>query len=169
MELIRLVIYALILACCTAIGFLLSQKYRKREIELKEFKSAFNILKTKIRYTYAPLQDIFDDIAKDISANVSNVFRKSASYMNEESATDSWNKAVREADISITREDKNVICSLGKLLGQTDMEGQLNEIDLSLSLLDEQIEKAKIEKEKNVKMYKSLGVITGIAIVIVLF
>ncbi|MBR6033937.1 MAG: stage III sporulation protein AB [Clostridia bacterium] len=169
MEFVKFSIYALILACTTGIGFLVSQKYTKRESELKDFKSAFNLIKTKIRYTYEPLQEIFDDIAKNYNSSIAYVFKQASNNMQTQNATDGWNKAVNEAVISITKEDKRVVCSFGKLLGQTDSQGQINEIDLSLSLLDEQIEKAKIDKQKNVKLYKSLGVITGIAIVIVLF
>ena len=64
--------------------------------------------------------------------------------------------------MSLNEEDKNVVKNLGKLLGKTDIEGQLSQIDLTLSFLDGQIEKAEKEKEKNEKLYKTLGVMTGL-------
>lgn len=48
------------------------------------------------------------------------------------------------------------------------LSGQVNEIKLIDSFLNVQIEKAEQEKRKNEKMYKTLGVTVGLAIVIVL-
>ena len=36
----------------TAIGFLISKSYQNRVVELKEFKTILNIMKTKIKFTY---------------------------------------------------------------------------------------------------------------------
>lgn len=168
MDIIKWFVYGLIFTTSTTIGILYSQKYQKRVQELKDFKRAFNILKTKIRYTYAPLRDIFDDIAKSLSSKTAIVFEMASNYMDREDATESWNRAVNENEMSITREDKEAIYQFGKLLGKTDIEGQLNEIDLSLTFLESQIEKAEVEKNKNAKLYKSLGSIAGIGIIIIL-
>ena len=53
--------------------------------------------------------------------------------------------------------------------GKTDISGQISEIDLTNTFLDMQIEKAENEKRKNQKMYKTLGTVIGLAIVIILF
>ena len=55
------------------------------------------------------------------------------------------------------------------MLGKTDIDGQVSEINQFLSLLEGQIVIAEEEKNKNSKMYKSLGTIVGLGIVIVLF
>lgn len=46
--------------------------------------------------------------------------------------------------------------------------GQLSEIELISKFIDEQIIKAEEEQKKNEKLYKSLGIITGIGIAIIL-
>ena len=168
MEIIKWVIYGMILVTSTGIGILYAQKYQKRVTELKDFKTALNMLKTKIRYTYAPLNDIFSDISKSVNSKVSSIFENAIIHMDRKSATDSWNMAINETETSLTKEDKEIICQFGKLLGKTDLDGQINEIDLSLNFLEAQIEKAEDEKQKNAKLYKSLGAITGIGIIIVL-
>lgn len=52
--------------------------------------------------------------------------------------------------------------------GQTDVEGQIREISLTSNFIDTQIEKAEDECKKNEKLYRTLGTIVGIAIVIIL-
>ena len=83
-------------------------------------------------------------------------------------AQEVWTNCIQEADISIKQEDKDILKRLGKLLGQTDVEGQVSEIEVIQSFLDIQIEKAEEEKKKNQKMYKTLGVVMGLAFVIIL-
>ena len=169
MLMLKIIIYALILGSTSIVGILISNKYVLREKELKEFKTAFNIFKTKINYTYEPIPSIFDGISKTIKGNVGSIFRISSINMQDISAGESWGMALdREKNLSIKEEDKEVLKTLGKLLGKTDVAGQVNEIELTETFLDEQITKAKGEKEKNEKLCKMLGMIVGIAIVIVL-
>lgn len=168
MEIIKWIIYILIFIASSSIGIIYSQKYQKRVDELKDFKMAFNMIKTKIRFTYAPLKEIFYDVSKNIKSKTSLIFTNVCSYMEENDATKSWNEAINETETNLTKEDKEIISQFGKLLGKTDIEGQLNEIELSLNFLQMQIEKAENEKNKNAKLYKSLGVIAGVGIIIIL-
>ena len=48
------------------------------------------------------------------------------------------------------------------------MQGQLSEINLHISFLDKQISVAEEECKKNEKMYRTLGTIFGLAIIIIL-
>ena len=54
------------------------------------------------------------------------------------------------------------------MLGKTDLEGQVTQINLTCEFLDKQIEKAEEERKKNEKLYKTLGTVIGMAIVIIL-
>ena len=111
---------------------------------------------------------IFEDVSKSLRSNASKVFKNTCTYMEKEDVTKSWNKALNEIETSLTKEDREIIRQFGKMLGKTDAEGQLNEIELSLNFLETQIEKAETEKSKNAKLYKSLGIIAGIGIVVIL-
>ena len=129
---IKIVIYTFIFLSCSLIGILISKKYANRVNELKEFKNALNIFKTKIRYTYEPIPDIFMQISENVNSNIGNVLE-----------------------------------NLSKLLGKTDLQGQLNQIEMTEDFLNEQIRKAEQEKNKNEKMYRTLGAIIGMVIVII--
>ena len=151
----------------TAIGFLISKSYQNRVVELKEFKTILNIMKTKIKFTYEPLAEIFKQIAKD-DTEIEKIFGQMANQLSYYQVKDVWENCIQYADISIKQEDKDVLKKLGKLLGQTDVEGQISEIEVTENFLDMQIENAEEEKKKNQKIYKTLGVVAGLVFVIIL-
>ena len=68
----------------------------------------------------------------------------------------------------MTKEDIDVLKGLSNMLGKADLEGQISEIKLTDRFIDVQLEKAEEECKKSTKMYKTLGVVIGLAIVIVL-
>ncbi len=75
---------------------------------------------------------------------------------------------IEESNLEINEEDKNILKGLSKLLGKTNLEGQVREIELTQSFLKKQIEDAEQERQKNEKLYKTLGMTIGLAIVILL-
>ena len=169
MEILKLITYFLIFATSTTIGVIYSNRYKKRVTELKEFKTALNMLKTKIRFTLSPLRESFLEISKNVQSKTKVVFENAYKLMENENATESWNRAINETELSLTKEDKEILSQFGKLLGKTDIYGQLNEIDLCLNFIDTQIDKAEDESKRNTKLYKSLGLVTGIGLIIILF
>lgn len=52
--------------------------------------------------------------------------------------------------------------------GATDIDGQLSQIKITESFLEEQIRQAQQEKNQNEKLYQKLGMTIGLAIVIIL-
>lgn len=166
---VKYILLIAIFGLSTGIGILISKSYENRVIELKEFKNILNIMKTKIKFTYEPLAEIFKQISKDNQTNVEKIFEQMANQITYYPTKDVWENCIQDADISIKQEDKDILKKLGKLLGQTDVEGQISEIEVTQNFLDTQIEKAEEEKKKNQKMYKTLGIVTGLVFVIILF
>ncbi len=88
--------------------------------------------------------------------------------MKELSAEDAWKYAIDNSNTSLKKDDLMALSNLGKLLGKTNVEGQISEIELLEKSIDEQIILAEEEKRKNEKLYRSLGIIIGLTIVIIL-
>lgn len=146
----------IILLLSSYLGIMISNKYKNRVIELKEIKKALNMFETKIKYTYETIPDIFLEISENMIYNISNIFKISSENMKYITAKEAWVQAVENSKTNMTKEDIDVIKGLGKLLGKTDMEGQISQIELTDKFIDVQIEKAKKEYEKNEKLYKTL-------------
>ena len=170
MLFIKYVFLVFIFIGCTSIGYILSKKFRNRVSELKEFKSAINIMKNKIKFTYKPLQEIFGEISKIAKNGISDLFKQASLNVKGMNAKDAWNIAIEDSKnyLDFNKEDLNIIKSIGNMLGKTDINGQVSELDLSMGLIDLQIDKAEEYCKKNERMYKSLGSIVGLAVIIIL-
>lgn len=167
MIILKIIILIMIFLISTNIGILKANSYDNRLNELKNMKNALEMLKSKIEFTYEPIKDIFEEISKIVYKNEKNIFLDTTKMMKNYQITDSWNMAVEENKFLIS-EDKSTIKMFGKLLGKTDKAGQINEINVTSKLLDTLIEKAEFEKNKNYKLFKTLGCVVGIGICIIL-
>ena len=172
MFILRYLFLFLILISSTSIGFLISKKYANRVNELVTFSNLINILQNKIRFTKVPLSEVFEEIGNIKTNNtIASIFLVSSQKIKFTSCEAAWNKAIeeKENELSLKEEDFNLIKKLGNTLGRTDIEGQMSEINQFNTLLQMQIKKAEDERKKNEKMYRSLGTIIGLAIVILIF
>lgn len=168
MQIVKIIMLFIVFGLSSLLGILVSRKYTYRLQELEEMKTALNIFKSKVKFTYAPIPEIFEEIASNTSKNISNIFRNAEKYMNNELAGKSWEIAVENSEGYLNNEDKHNIKSLSKLLGETDIEGQISQIELTENFLEKQIKEAIEKKSKNEKLYKKLGATIGLVVVIIL-
>ncbi|MBR3152770.1 MAG: stage III sporulation protein AB [Clostridia bacterium] len=168
MIIVKIFVSLMIIICATYIGILISKKYIYRLQELDEIKNCFNVMSTKIKFTYEPIIEIFEEISEISSPTIKNMYRNIIENIEKYGTKEGWKKGILKTDMSINKEDKEILIGFGKMLGKTDKDGQLSEICLIESLLDRQIKYAELEKSKNEKLYKKLGLITGIGLVIIL-
>ena len=158
----------LILVASVLLGKNIARKYVNRLKELEEMRTALNIFRSKVSFTYSPIPEIFEEIAKDSKGNIGKIFSVASKKMEMVTANIAWSEAINEVDSNLNKEDKKILENLSKLLGQTDVEGQISQIDITQKFLDNQIQDAIDEKQKNEKLYSKLGITIGLAIVVVL-
>ena len=116
MLFIKYLMLFIIFLSSTLIGKYIANKYIYRLKELEEMKNALNIFKSKIKFTYDPIPEIFGDISINTESNISNLFMKAIEKMKNETAAVAWEKATDEFSGNLNKEDKQVIKTLSKLL-----------------------------------------------------
>lgn len=170
MIFIKYILIFFIFIIFVAIGNLYSKKYSNRLKELEKINSILNIFKAKIKFTCLTIQEIFNQIYEENNDNIGEIFKLASEYMNEESSKIAWERALEDSreKINLNIEDITALKTLGKMLGNTDVEGQVSQIELTEQLIIDQTQNAKIEKDKNSKLYKTLGATAGLTIAIIL-
>lgn len=181
MLIFKIMCLATILIICMGIGFNISAKYTSRVNGLKKMFRALNIFEEKIKFTYEPIPNIFEELGDNFSnlKNENKVLLKNNDYVGEifsraslnmktMHAGEAWENAIDSVNTNFSKEDINIIKGLAKMLGKTDLDGQVSEIRLTKQFINTKIEEAEIEKQKNSKLYKTLGATIGLATVILL-
>lgn len=74
MIIIKWIILLLILLVCSFLGMVFANTYKERVNDLKQIKTALNVLKTKIEYTYEPLPQIFLSLSKEFEGGIRKNF-----------------------------------------------------------------------------------------------
>lgn len=168
MGIIKVFSLITIFGLATYWGYSKANQYINRVKELICIKAILNIFENKIKFTQSPLEEIFEIIAENCTENnIKNIFQILAQNKNT-SIRKSWENTISIAETSLNDEDKKILMDMGKSLGTTDVDGQVSNIKITSTFIDKQIEKAEKEKEKNVKMFRTLGIVSGIAIIIIL-
>ena len=124
MVFIKYILIFFIIFISTYIGKIYSSRYSNRVEELEQIKNILNILKAKIKFTAIPLPEIFNQIYKENENNIGKIFENTKIYMQKLTVQEAWEKAMEEAFLStsLNGEDVNALKSLGKMLGNTDIE-----------------------------------------------
>lgn len=151
---------------CFYLGEAKAKTYKNRVWELNKFQNSLVMFKSKLEFTYETINEVFMDISQVIYENKNNIFIDTLN--NDKEIYISWNEAIDNSKNNFTVEDKEIMKMFGKLLGKTDIKGQLSQIELTQRLIEKQIENAEFEKNKNSKLYKTIGIISGMAICIIL-
>ena len=163
----------IVIMSCAFLGFILSADCRKRPQQLRELQSFLQMFENQISYLSDVIADAFERIGRISGSETWIFFSGTVEALKErkaKSASEAWEYAVRSniKKTSLNREDEEILVSFGKILGSTDLEGQIKNIRLTLGQLRLQESKAEESRAKNENMYRSLGILGGIAVVIVL-
>ena len=75
MQIIKYIMLLFILIGSSLIGRCISKKYGYRLEELEEIKNILNVFKSKIRFTYEPIPEIFKEVADKAKDNIGNIFK----------------------------------------------------------------------------------------------
>ena len=152
-------------------GNIKSKKFKLRPQQLRDLQVCLNQLSNEIFYLSTMMEDVLYKIAEKNKFIINKFFILTAENLKDAENNDirtAWNKAVDECmpGTALEDEDENILKSFGALLGNTNKDGQIENINLTLQQLKNQEIKAEEEKKKYGNLYSRLGLLMGIAILI---
>ncbi|MCL2840165.1 MAG: stage III sporulation protein AB [Defluviitaleaceae bacterium] len=172
--LLRIVGVIAVMIGSIGLGFYYAAKEGFRVQDLLEFKKALLILSSEIEYMRSPLAVACSNIAKRTSLGTSFMFEHFAGTLtggDGETAYQLWMGAMdaTKKKSFLVDEDWSVVEGFGKTLGYLDKQMQQNAITYAVSYIDEKAAALQVQSDKNKRMYRSLGIIGGLLITVVLW
>lgn len=170
---IKVILLLVIVALSTFIGILISKRYSSRVDEIQDLITALEILESRLNYTYDTIPDAFSFVGKHMRSSAKKIFEIASQKLQIEksfTASEVFQSTIDEekAFLSLNENDIEVLKGLSVSLGQVDLESQVKNIRLIGRTLLGQLDEAKGAKNKNFKLCRNMGILTGLAIVIIL-
>ena len=163
----------IVVTASSFIGCFLSKDCSKRPLQLKILQGLIQMLENEIRFLSSYIPDAFKRIYESVDSPAAEFFKATIENLNNDSslnASQAWEMAISKNiyKTALNGEDRDTLVNFGKMLGNSDLEGQIKNIEFVLHQLSLQEKKAEETKRKNETLYKTLGFLGGIAVVLVL-
>ncbi|QKY69305.1 stage III sporulation protein SpoIIIAB [Lentibacillus sp. CBA3610] len=162
----------LFIGMTTLIGFNISTKLNERPKHIRQMKNALQILEAEILYSQLPLPDVFATIAMQIPQPASAFFNKLDVSLRKHNV-ELYSIWAEHVDVlmntsALDANEGEILKQFGRTLGQHDFDQQQKHIHLTIKHLDRELDDAREQQYKYSKMAKSLGLLSGIFIVLLL-
>lgn len=170
---IKYVILAAIVLLSTLIGFEYGEAIKVRRDNLSKLLDSIVNLESEIFYCLTPLYEATMKIAKISSKPINILFEEVSNELtknNTESVSEAFEVAIKksEGELCLLQEDYNILLELSKSIGTTDLEGQKKIFEITINKIKNNLKHASEEADKNIKMYRVLGVSVGLIIAVFL-
>ncbi len=169
----RLAASVTIMAGCGFLGIIFASALKKRVCRLEEFQNVIKQLEFDIEFSNIPIGESLKRIGGNLEGCMKSVLEYISTQLREQRCADMysvWKKALERfrSELNLTDDDIKIILEFSKTLGCGDRTSEKNNIRAVLMRLKVAEEEARTQATSNAKMYRGLGFLTGIFIVIVL-
>ncbi|PFA24287.1 MULTISPECIES: stage III sporulation protein SpoIIIAB [Bacillus cereus group] len=162
----------LIVAVTTFFGFSYAKRYSERPRQLRLLKAALQSLEAEIMYGHTPLSEASERLVKQMPKPLNWIFESFSRRLEsgEQTVREAWLDSLQEnwKLTAFKQTEYEILQQFGETLGQHDRESQQKHIRLCITHLEREEGEAKALQIQYEKMIKSLGVLAGLLIVILL-
>ncbi|GIP37616.1 stage III sporulation protein AB [Paenibacillus sp. J31TS4] len=171
---LKLIGAALLLFAGTMAGFAQSLALARRPRQIRELIQALQRLETEIAYGMTPLAEALASAGRPLSEPVARIFRGAADRLlgpGQLTAEACWQQAVEEswAGTALREAEREVLRQLAYSLGVSDREDQRQHLKLAVAQLQAEETEAAEQNRRFGSMWKSLGVLAGALLVVLMY
>ncbi|MFC4078232.1 stage III sporulation protein SpoIIIAB [Salinithrix halophila] len=171
---LKLIGASLILLSSSAVGFRVARAYAERPRQIRQLLVSLSLLETEISYGSRRLDAVCEHLSRREREPARSLFGRCAEYLHTldgVSTFECWKQSVEETwpYTSMKEPEKEVLIDFGKTLGVSDRADQLQHLHRTQSNLSAEESRAREEQARYEKMCRSLGVLAGALIVILIY
>lgn len=156
----------IIAAVCSAGGMLAAGRLSQRVNQLRLLVQLLNDMMNQLRYTLPTVGDMLQSLATQPCYQTLAFLTYAADALSHEPFPHSWQTALHENPLP--REEQAILLQVGSTLGSTDLDGQLSALSLCREQLQNLLQRAETRQQSHSTLYRSMGLLTGLFLVILL-
>ncbi len=163
-----------IIVSSAILGLYIDKVKKYRIDDLEDLKKILYMLHGEVAYSITPLPLALKEIIRKSQARIDCIFKELLRLIDNktgEGISVLWNQAItsQKPNIYLEEEDIKNLASFGQTLGYLDKEMQKKNIEITLGYIEGQIKRLEKQQEKNGRLYRSLGILGGCLLCILLF
>lgn len=150
----------------TLLGYMESYKLRMRVETLETFLKMVRVMETEMRFHALPLRQIVEKYCGDIEI----LWQCHLLLEAGKSFDQAWRSGLKAGGKGkgLKAKDIQLMERFGAELGYSDIQGQIAHCELTVKLLEVQIEQARDEQKKKSKLFSMLGLFLGTGVVLLI-
>lgn len=168
----KLIASGLVIFASSMTGFSVARSYRERPRHLRAMQSVLQGLATEISYGATPLPEAFAHLGRTSQRPVADLFFAAEETLRQPGSTanEAWQRGLERlaAGSALLKSDLSILSQLGSQLGLSDRQDQERHLLLAVQQLAREESRAEEARQSNERMWRYLGVLSGILLVIVL-
>ncbi|MFP7493666.1 stage III sporulation protein SpoIIIAB [Terribacillus saccharophilus] len=168
----KLVGAILVLIAATWAGFDLSRRLQQRPKQIRQLISSLQVMEAEILYSQTSIIETSENLAKQVPKPAAEFFHQLADQLqlHPEGLYECWEETTETwmSSTALKAAEKDIWLQFGRTLGQHDFEQQQKHIQLARTHLERELEEAEEANQRYGKMFRNLGFLTGLLIVLLL-
>ncbi|MDF2556389.1 MAG: stage sporulation protein [Bacillales bacterium] len=167
---VKLIGICLVLIATTFTGFEFANRLRKRTKQLRDFHAALSILESEIMFGQTPLAIASERISNQIPDPIAGFFH--VLHENLVDASDTISNIFSNTldayipNMQLKEQEIEILKQFGETLGKHDRYMQQKQIEIALTHLTRLEKEAHINQTSYEGMFKTIGVLAGMLLVI---
>lgn len=173
MGLIKISFSIVVLISSSLLGILYGGIFSKRERNLRDLEYNIRLLESEIIASNSPLPIALENTYKKGKGDIKDIFLNIERDLLNNEREDMFKSFLSQENLlkkkyMLKKEDISIFLFLGKILGKTNKEDQEKNLKFIIKQIENIKDEANIEKNNNVKLYRTLGVLMGLGIIIII-
>lgn len=158
----------LIVAGCGGYGFSLAARHRQKERALSDLVRALERMECELQYRLTPLPELCRMASRDTNGMLHRIFLSLSRELEQRVMPDAascMRSVITRFSIS-SRELRLILSELGESLGRFDLPGQVRGLEAVRRKCFGELEALARNRNERLRCYQTLGLCTGVALVI---
>lgn len=147
---------------CSLCGIFAGEREKKRLCECEAFLGFFEYIRNQVEYFLTPTKAMYKGFSCDVLESC-GFLPALRSHENDDVYCDVWRAALKSAgrNMHLNEKQRAIVLGFGDCIGKTQGEIQTASFERYIAEMGGEIAKEKAESEKNVKLYRTLGIAAG--------